>query len=81
MTYNTVNTGTGSSATSGSSFLQTLNGGTAGRSYVRGPLSTYSSPFTSTLSSNTGIVTWTFNTRTTRTSTLSGFDAGNYGIA
>lgn len=81
MTYNTVNTGTGSSATSGSSFLQTLNGGTAGRSYVRGPLSTYSSPFTPTLSSNTGIVTWTFNTRTTRTSTLSGLDAGNYGIA
>ncbi len=81
MTYTTVNTGTGSSATSGSSFLQTINGGTAGRSYVRGALSTYSSPFNGTLASNTGIVTWTFNARTTRTSTLSGFDAGNYGIA
>ncbi|MCX6266585.1 MAG: T9SS type A sorting domain-containing protein, partial [Bacteroidetes bacterium] len=53
----------------------------AGRTYITGPLSTYSSPFASTLNSNTGPVTWTFNMKTNRSTALSGFDAGNYGSA
>ncbi|MFZ4521273.1 MAG: choice-of-anchor V domain-containing protein [Bacteroidales bacterium] len=53
----------------------------AGRTYITGPLSTYSTPFSSTLSSNTGPVTWTFNMKTNRSTALSGFDAGNYGSA
>jgi hypothetical protein len=63
--------------------LQIYTGGTAaaGRSYVTGPLSTYSSPFASTLSSNTGNITWTFNMKTNRSTALSGFDSGNYGSA
>ena len=32
--------------------------------YATAPLSTYSTPFTTTLSSNAGVVTWTFNIRT-----------------
>lgn len=81
VTYSATNSGSGSSATSGSSFLQIANGGTAGRSYVTAPLASLSSPFNSTLDANTGIITWTFNARTTRTNTLSGFDATNYGLA
>jgi hypothetical protein len=53
----------------------------AGRSYMTGPLSTYSSPFVTTLGTNTGPVTWTFNMKTNRTTALSGFDAGNCGSA
>jgi len=81
LTYTSVNTGSGSSAISGSSFLQINNGGTAGRSYVHGPLSSYSSPFTGTLTNNTNIVTWTFNMRYNRTTAPSGFDNNNYGSA
>jgi hypothetical protein len=89
MTYST-----GTTASSASIFTTTVTtlpnyvfqiytGATAaaGRSYMTGPLSTYSSPFTSTLSSNTGPVTWTFNMKTNRTTALSGFDGGNYGSA
>ncbi len=53
----------------------------AGRTYITGPLSTYSSPFSSTLNANPGPVTWTFNMKTNRSTALSGFDAGNYGSA
>jgi hypothetical protein len=54
---------------------------TAGRTYITGLLSTFSSPFNPTLSSNTGTVTWTFNMKTNRSTALSGFDASNYGAA
>ncbi len=51
---------------------------TGGRTYVSGSLSTYSSPFSSTLGSNTGPVTWTLNMRTNRSTALSGFGANAY---
>lgn len=51
----------------------------AGRTYITGLLSTFSSPFNTILSSNLGPVTWTFNMKTNRTTSLSGFDATNYG--
>jgi predicted secreted Zn-dependent protease len=53
----------------------------AGITYFTGPLSTYSSPFTPTLSSNTGNITWTFNMRSNRTSALAGFGGTTYGAA
>lgn len=53
---------------------------TAGRTYVTVPMSSFSAPFASTLSANAGVVTWSFNMRTSRTS-MSGFDSSNYGIA
>ncbi len=81
LTLTSVNTGSGSSTISGSSFLQINNGGSAGRSYVHGPLSGYDSPFTGTLANNQNIVTWTFNMRYNRTTVPSGFDNGNYGTA
>ncbi|WP_264521065.1 MBG domain-containing protein [Flavobacterium sp. N1994] len=54
---------------------------TAGQTYVTGSLSTYSSPFNATLSSNSGPITWTFNMKTNRSTALSGFAAGSYGSA
>ncbi len=53
---------------------------TAGRTFVTVPLSSFASPFDTTLSANAGTLTWSFNMRTTRT-TPSGFDSGNYGMA
>jgi len=42
------------------------------------PLSSFSSPFITTLNSNSGIVTWTFNMRTNRTTALTGFYVNYY---
>ncbi|MBK8467353.1 MAG: proprotein convertase P-domain-containing protein [Chloracidobacterium sp.] len=42
--------------------------------------SSFNSPYNTTLSSNTGLVTWTFNMRQIQTNP-SGFGAGNYGAA
>jgi len=84
MTYTTVSTATtaGTSTTnqtSGTDYTLSLAGsGAAGRTYVYAPLSTFSSPFNVTLSSNVGLVTWTFNLRTNRSTGLSGFDGGQY---
>ena len=45
-------------------------------------LSGFSAPYNTTLSSNTGLVTWIFNFRSNRTSALAGFSATNsYGMA
>ncbi len=45
-------------------------------------LSGFTAPFNSTLNTNPGIVTWTFNMRTNRTSALAGFTSTNsYGMA
>ena len=90
MTYSTTSTITppGTSSTnlnSGTNYNVLLINSTvtpaAGRTYLTGPLSTFSSPYNTTLSSNTGPVTWTFNMKTNRTTALSGFDATNYGSA
>ena len=85
MTYTTVSTGGGTSSTNLTavgdytlSLATNATTGTAGRTYVSGPLSTFSSPFNTTLSSNNQLVTWSFNMRTSRGSGLSGFDATNY---
>jgi hypothetical protein len=60
-------------------------GGTAnalGWVYSSVPLSSFSAPYNTTLSSNTGLITWTFNFRTNRTSALAGFTSNNsYGMA
>ncbi len=42
--------------------------------------SSFSSPYNATLSSNPGLVTWTFNMRQIRTDPA-GFTSGNYGVA
>ena len=45
-------------------------------------LSNFSVPYNATLSSNAGIVSWSFNLRTNRTTTaLAGFNLNTYGIA
>ncbi|UAY51961.1 beta strand repeat-containing protein [Ferruginibacter albus] len=50
--------------------LQITNGsgGASGRSLVSGTLSTYGSPFNTALSANPGLITWTFNMRTSSSS-------------
>lgn len=74
MTYtatNTSNTGSPiieSSLTTGTvPYLKVVgylsSGPTAGQSYMTGPLTTFSSPYNPTLSSNPGVVTWSFNIR------------------
>jgi hypothetical protein len=88
------NGGTGGSPAIGplpSKCLNLLQGGQLDNGSVQtsAPLSSFSAPFNTTLSSNTGIITWTVNMRTNRgTATangLSGFSidgAGtNYGMA
>ena len=81
MTY-TNTLATGASATlNASAFLDIVNSTTSGVSYVTGSTSSYASPYATTLSSNTGIVTWTFNMRYNRTTHPSGFAASNYGQA
>ncbi len=66
-------------------YLKIPNNSPAGRSYVMGSLSTFSSPFNPTLNANTGIVEWTFNLRHNRgggtVTTLGGFGSAAYGIA
>ena len=87
MTYTTTSTASpaGSSATnltSGTDYALSLapNATTPaiGRTYDYGSLGSYSSPFTTTLNANPGIITWTFNLRTNRSTALSGFDASQY---
>ncbi len=84
-TYTVTNNGTGSTSTiSGSAFLQitgTTSTFTSNQSYVTGLLSSYIAPYATTLASNTGLITWTFNMRYARTTAPSGFSTGSYGIA
>ncbi len=58
-------------------------GNASGWAFSSVSLSTsFSSPFNATLSSNAGVVTWTFNMRTNRTTILSGFGSTTtYGLA
>lgn len=44
------------------------------------PTASFTAPYTTTLSSNIGVVTWTFNMRQPRTDPA-GFGSGNYGVA
>ncbi|MHC1705912.1 MAG: hypothetical protein AB9842_00170 [Bacteroidales bacterium] len=87
MTYVMTNTGGGSSAISSTPlsgtepFLRIANGAPAGRSYVTGTLSTFSAPFQTALATNTGLITWSFNVRHNRNSTLGGFNSAAYGAA
>ncbi|MBI5808820.1 MAG: fibronectin type III domain-containing protein [Ignavibacteriales bacterium] len=48
--------------------------------FVNQPLSNVNSPFNATLSSNSGLVTWSFNMRQIRTDPA-GFTSGSYGVA
>jgi len=69
---------------SGSNYQLTFdNGATTGRSSISGPLSIFSTPFLTSLSSNKDDIIWTFNIRTARTAASVGFQAGNgqYGFA
>ncbi|MFZ4621639.1 MAG: T9SS type A sorting domain-containing protein [Bacteroidota bacterium] len=87
LTYTTTNTGAGaatiesSTATGTVPYMKIANGTPAGRSSVVGPLASFNSPFNTTLSSNTDLVSWSFNARHNRNTTLSGFDAAQYGYA
>ena len=54
--------------------------GSTGLTYVTQAMSNFSSPWSPTLDSNSGLVTWAFNMRSSRDS-LTGFDSGDYGIA
>lgn len=81
VTYtNTLATGT-TATINGSSFAEIANSTTSGVSYISAPLSGYNSPFTSTLSSNPGLVTWTFNFRWNRTGNPAQPASGSYGQA
>lgn len=69
-TYNTT-LGNGNIATtfvSGSNYRLDITSGTGGaanaRNFFAAPLSVFSAPFSTTLSANPGLVTWTFNMRT-----------------
>jgi len=55
----------------------TNNAGAVGRTYSYGALSIFSEPFQETLSSNTNYLVWTFNIRTSRGATSTGFDTSN----
>lgn len=62
----------------------TNNASTAGRTYTYGGLTTFNDPFQETLSLNTNFIIWTFNIRTSRGATSTGFDgasSNNYGTA
>ncbi|MDD3687740.1 MAG: hypothetical protein PHE56_13360, partial [Bacteroidales bacterium] len=52
----------------------------AGWCFAYASTSSFSSPYNTTLSSNTGVVTWTFNIRQLRTDPA-GFASGSYGVA
>ena len=84
MTYTTASSATtpgvsSANLTAGTDYALNLQSASvAGITYITGPLSSYSSPFATTLANNSGDVTWTFNMRTNRSSVLSGFASGNY---
>ena len=60
----------------------TNNASAAGRTYTYGNLSNFGTPFQKTLSSNTADISWSFNMRTSRSSSSIGFDVSNgYGSA
>lgn len=66
-------------------FLDLTNDATAtanvnGWSFGSTPTTSFSSPYTSTLNANSGLVTWFFNMRQIR-SDPAGFGSGNYGVA
>jgi hypothetical protein len=80
----TVTAGDGGASISGSSYLLVTNDATGGanangRVFVTAPTS--SLPINSTLSSNSGIVEWTFNMKYNRTTNPAGFQSGSYGVA
>lgn len=69
MTYN-VASGTVTMSGGSGSFYGTLpSAASAGTNYISAPITTFSSPFNATLSSNGSIVTWTFNMRSTNAAT------------
>lgn len=68
MTYNNTIAAGVTVSTNGSTNLRIANTTTSGVSYVYGTTSTFSAPYATTLSSNTGLVTWTFNFRWNRAS-------------
>lgn len=83
LVYTNTNTGTGNATISASTYLNIINGGTAGQSYTTIPLSGFGSPFNPTLGSNsvTTTIEWSFNLRTNRNAIFSGFLATQYGGA
>ncbi|MDQ1639525.1 MAG: hypothetical protein QOF62_2864 [Pyrinomonadaceae bacterium] len=86
MTYSSTLTSNITSGTVSSSYLSIGSGATApanGVSYTTGTTSTFSSPYNTTLSSNPGLVTWTFNFRWNRASSNNPAQpaSGAYGTA
>lgn len=74
-----------STLVSGSNYMLAINSaaGTVAndKAYVWAPLTGFSSPWSTTLSSNPGIITWTFNMRTSTAVTVAGVTAGSMGGA
>ena len=83
LVYTNTNTGNGNTTISASTYLNILNGLTAGQSYTTIPLSGFTSPFNPTLGSNstTTTIEWSFNLRTNRVAIFAGFGASSYGGA
>ena len=86
MTYSSTLATNITSAIVSSTYLSIGSAGTAplsGISYTTGSNSSFSSPFSTTLSSNLGLVTWTFNFRWNRASTNNPAvpASGSYGTA
>jgi len=80
LTYSTT-IGTGSAITTGSTLDIKAAASAAGTSYVSASYPS-SSVFNTTLGSNTGLVSWSFNVRQSKGSgNLGGFDATKYGVA
>lgn len=77
---NWVETAGEGNASISSNKLEIVGTGSNGRTYVTQAMSNFSSPWNTTLSSNSGLVSWSFNMRSNRDN-LAGFDSNTYGIA
>jgi hypothetical protein len=81
LTYTNTLVGTSTADITSNSYLTIANGNTAGISFVAADQSNFSIPFNTTLNSNEGLITWTFNFKFNRTSSPSGLSSGSYGTA
>lgn len=77
---NWVETAGDGNASISSNKLEEVGTGVVGRTYVTQAMSNFSSPWNNMLSSNIGLVSWSFNMRSNRDD-LSGFNSNNYGVA
>ncbi|HNW70773.1 MAG TPA: endonuclease [Bacteroidales bacterium] len=79
MTYTSTMVGSSTASIVSSSYLKIANGTTSGISFVSGNAASFASPYNTTLSNNSGVVTWTFNFKYDRTTNPAGIVSGSYG--